>query len=562
MEPKLKRNNYEENTEYIDEMGFHNNSSSKQAHFLSLRKNRRLNLQVRRFQNEKTTGKYELNQNSYDQSNEIIQKFFNSQDKQAFLYELISNFINSIRNSKVDLNIVKFIIVQCLNYYESQKENQDKLIALEKFFTNTIITNLIDAMFLLKTEYIIVYNISLLLLKLTYCSAQITKLITLNSNNIEKIFNCLTELDKEVNNNILNVIYNCYYEDEDNVNTKCNIGLYVFGQLNNYSLNLTKERMKSLQNDENLKILVSFLDILINKKTSKVYKTFDIEARNNIIYLLLVLCQDILEENFKLDSHNGLERMLSLAEPEDLDIDRFGICNINSLFLPHIKLESNSPEIVEKSMEIIEKLSYLCDVEIILKDDFFEQFENILVNFNDMNTNINNPKPFYSKFKKKNINNIINSLAIILSNAITLEDHENYIVNHTNIIKYLVLCLKIIELENESLKNIYDFFKDFIINKDNCVKVILENFIDIGIIYVLNNNLSKKNFEIIQSVLDVCLIMMKECSSLTPEKGNIMKMYLEKKGFNEVLTLIIGADFGNMNCSETAKSIQDNFFNK
>ena len=56
--------------------------------------------------------------------------------------------------------------------------------------------------------------------------------------------------------------------------------------------------------------------------------------------------------------------------------------------------------------------------------------------------------------------------------------------------------------------------------------------------------------------------MMKECSSLTPEKGNIMKMYLEKKGFNEVLTLIVGADFGNMNCSETAKSIQDNFFNK
>lgn len=562
MEPNSKRNNYGDNSEFIDEMGFHHDSSSMQNHFLSLRKNKRQNLHGRRFQNEKTTeNKYELNQNSYDQTNDIIQKFFNSQDKPAFLYEIISNLPNSIKNSTAELNIVKFIIVQCLNFYESQRENQDKLNILEKFFTNTIITKLINTMFIFKSENIIVYNISLLLLKITYYSSQITKLITLNTNNIENIFNCLTDQDKDVNSNILNLIYNCYYEDEDNVNTKCNIGLYVFGQLNNYSSNLDKEQMKSLQKDDNLKILVSFLELLINKKTSQVYKTFDIEVRNNIIYLLLVLCQNVLEENFKLDSHNGLERMLSLAEPEDLDIDKFGICNINDLFLPHIKLESNSPEIVEKSMEIIEKFSYLCDVEVIIKNDFFVQFENILVIFNDMDTN-NNPKPFYRKFKKKNINNIINSLAIILSNAITSEEHEKYIINNTNIIKYLVLCLKIYDLENETLKNIYDFFKDFIISKDNCVKVILDNFIDIGILYVLNNNLSKKNFEIIQSVLDVCLIMMKECSSLTPEKGNVMKMYLEKKGFNEILTLIIGADFGNMNCYETAKNIQDNFFKK
>lgn len=562
MEPNSKRNNYGDNSEFIDEMGFHHDSSSMQNHFLSLRKNKRQNLHGRRFQNEKTTeNKYELNQNSYDQTNDIIQKFFNSQDKPAFLYEIISNLPNSIKNSTAELNIVKFIIVQCLNFYESQRENQDKLNILEKFFTNTIITKLINTMFIFKSENIIVYNISLLLLKITYYSSQITKLITLNTNNIENIFNCLTDQDKDVNSNILNLIYNCYYEDEDNVNTKCNIGLYVFGQLNNYSSNLDKEQMKSLQKDDNLKILVSFLELLINKKTSQVYKTFDIEVRNNIIYLLLVLCQNVLEENFKLDSHNGLERMLSLAEPEDLDIDKFGICNINDLFLPHIKLESNSPEIVEKSMEIIEKFSYLCDVEVIIKNDFFVQFENILVIFNDMDTN-NNPKPFYRKFKKKNINNIINSLAIILSNAITSEEHEKYIINNTNIIKYLVLCLKIYDLENETLKNIYDFFKDFIISKDNCVKVILDNFIDIAILYVLNNNLSKKNFEIIQSVLDVCLIMMKECSSLTPEKGNVMKMYLEKKGFNEILTLIIGADFGNMNCYETAKNIQDNFFKK
>ena len=39
--------------------------------------------------------------------------------------------------------------------------------------------------------------------------------------------------------------------------------------------------------------------------------------------------------------------------------------------------------------------------------------------------------------------------------------------------------------------------------------------------------------------------MLKESSAFTSEKGNIIKMYLEKKGFSEILNLVIGADFGN-----------------
>ena len=55
------------------------------------------------------------------------------------------------------------------------------------------------------------------------------------------------------------------------------------------------------------------LKILINNKTSTVYKKFDFEIMNNIIYLLLILCKNTFDENLKLDSHKGLERMLSLA---------------------------------------------------------------------------------------------------------------------------------------------------------------------------------------------------------------------------------------------------------
>ena len=56
--------------------------------------------------------------------------------------------------------------------------------------------------------------------------------------------------------------------------------------------------------------------------------------------------------------------------------------------------------------------------------------------------------------------------------------------------------------------------------------------------------------------------MMKKSDELTKGNSNIIKIYLEKKGFNEILTLISGADFGNVNCSEIAKNIQDNFFGK
>ena len=504
MEPNSKRNNQDENTEFIDEMGFQDNSSLKQDHFLSLRKNRRLNNQLKRLNIETPKEKYPLNQNSYNQSSEIIQNFFTAQDKIAFLYEIISNLSNSIQNSNLDTNIVKFIIVQSFNYYEAQKDN---INILEKFFTDIIITNLIQVMNLLKQDYLISYNISLLLMKLTFYSFHITKLITLNTNNLTQIFNCLIDENIDVNSNILNLLYNCYYEDEDNVNTKINIGLYVFGKLNNYALELKKCMNKKIKTDENLKILVSFLEILINKKTSNVYrKQFDIGSRNNIIYLLLVLCQDVLEENLKLDSHKALERILSLAEPEDIDVDY-----------------------------------------------------NILFCFNDMNTNNVNPKPFYENYKKKNISNILNNLTVTLNNAITLTRFKRYIINKTNIIENLVQCLKIYDLENETINNIYDFFREFVTNKDNCVKLILANFLDIGMIDILKNNIKKKNYEVIKYALDTCLLVLKESSSLTEGKGNVIIMYLEKKGFSEMLTLISGEDFGNNECSQIAKNILDNF---
>ena len=560
MEPNPKHNNHDDDTHYIDEMGFNKDSYSNQSHFLTLRKNKRLNLQNKKLETEKSTQKYKLDQNSYNQSNEIILNFFNSQDKPTFLHQLISNIFNSMNNSNIDLNLIKFIIVQCLNYYESQKENTDNVKIFENFFTEPITNNLIQIIYFCKNEAAIVYNICLLLIELTFRSSHITKLITLNIKNIKLIFDCLDIKNDDIQNIVLSLLYNLYMEDENTVNTNCNIGVYVFESLNNYSLENQKALNKTVIVNENIKALVSFLDILINPNTSPIYKTFDIEKRNNIIYLLLLLCRDVYDEKLKLDSHNALERLLSIAEPEDINIDRIGLVNIPDIFLPHIKLETNSSEMVEISMDIIEKFSYLCDVEIFINNELISQLEQILISFIDMDSNKSNPKPFYKNYKKRSVNKILKNLSITLMNAITLLKLEKYISKETNIINNLTLCLKINDLENKTLCNIYDFFKEFIHNKDNCVKVILANFIDIGILDIIKNNLSNKNYEVIQSALDVCLLMMKKCNELTSGKGNIIKMYLDKKGFNDILNLVAGVDFGNINCSETAKNIQDNFF--
>ena len=180
MEPNLNTiKNNDDEPEYKDPFSIKsNNALDRQNKFLSLRKNKRNRKEFAKTEDEQIKEKYELNQNSFNPSNNVIQNFFNSQEKTAFLYDLISstNFKDmNIGNS--DINLIKFIIVQCLNYYKSVEDNPD---SIKKFFTDIIVTNLIDIMNIYKNDNNIVYSISNLLEKLTYYSNTIAKSITSN----------------------------------------------------------------------------------------------------------------------------------------------------------------------------------------------------------------------------------------------------------------------------------------------------------------------------------------------------------------------------------------------
>ena len=97
--------------------------------------------------------------------------------------------------------------------------------------------------------------------------------------------------------------------------------------------------------------------------------------------------------------------------------------------------------------------------------------------------------------------------------------------------------------------------------KDRFMKLILSNFIEIGLVENLKNNIINKNYEVIQEILELSLIMLKKVEELKINQINFIKLYLEKKGFKEMLTTIEGIDFGNVSNSELARNIKINFFN-
>ena len=151
MEPNFNRNKNNDDEKYTNPLAFkESKASDRQNRFLSLRKNKKINMPIMKSGDEQIQEKYELKQDSFDSNNNIIQNFFNSQDKPTFLYQLLSssNF-NSQNSGDYDLNLIKFIIVQCLNYFKSEKDNEENL---KKFFTDSIITNLTDIMCLYKKD--------------------------------------------------------------------------------------------------------------------------------------------------------------------------------------------------------------------------------------------------------------------------------------------------------------------------------------------------------------------------------------------------------------------------
>ena len=93
---------------------------------------------------------------------------------------------------------------------------------------------------------------------------------------------------------------------------------------------------------------------------------------------------------------------------------------------------------------------------------------------------------------------------------------------------------------------------------DENQKLFLENNINNKL--NLKNNIINKKFEVIQEILEISLMMLQQADKLKGNQINFLKVYLEKKGFVEMLNTIEGMDFGNQKNSELARNIRENFF--
>ena len=142
-----------------------------------------------------------------------------------------------------------------------------------------------------------------------------------------------------------------------------------------------------------------------------------------------------------------------------------------------------------------------------------------------------------------------------------------YIIQNTSIIKNVILILYNYSLDLEITKNLYNLLNEFLDNIDNFMFLILCNFLEIGIIKSLDKYIYNKNYEIILIILNLAYKAL-EFGNINnnqnienDSKLNFVHSFLDKKGFNDKLNLIISPDFGDMKCLFAAKRIQEEFFN-
>ena len=166
----------------------------------------------------------------------------------------------------------------------------------------------------------------------------------------------------------------------------------------------------------------------------------------------------------------------------------------------------------------------------------------------------------------KNLNYILELLAIILLNFCLSSKVCDYIIYNTSIHENIILIIYKFSLEISTLKNLFSFINEFMDNEDNFMALILANFLDIIIIKSLDKYLEIKNYEIVSLILNLACKSLdygdifNEKNKDDDNKINFVQYFLDKKGFNDKLNIIASPDFENMKCSELAKYIQENFF--
>ena len=480
-------------------------------------------------------------------------------------------FINCLKDEKREIqskylidkiNLIKFILLQfhqiinddmnnnnfeCTKYIFDNIIINQLIIILYEYTINSINSKIIEY----EDEEIIIFNICRILIKLTNLSSYFSFLILQNDMNLQLIFSSMKDFFKKnqcISCNLLLLIYNLYADDEDTILLKCDKLIpFILEALYNYQIN-PKENI-ILPNF--LFNLLEFLTKLLNEKTFN--KFFNDQKINNCILLTINIYKNYDDISIKKSSLKCLLCLFHCINGDyEIKIDKKSFIKT---FLPNLNIELNSPYLVINILEIISYMSFLYEIDDFSTDELIDEINQILISF------VFHKEQIKMYYDKNEINIIIENISVILLNFCLSSKVAEYMTKNTTIMKNIILILNNYSLDTNIIQNLYNFIKDFMDNIDNFFHLIICNYLEIGIIKNLEKYCCNKRYDIILIILEHVYIAL-EFGNINQNNLNInfVQSYLDKKGFNDILNIIISPDFGNLECSSLAKAIQQDYF--
>ena len=508
--------------------------------------------------------KYLISSFSLKLSFEFIDYWNKNENKKNLFIKCLKDEKREIQSKYLidKFNLIKFILLQfhqiinddmnnnnfeCTKYIFDIEIINQLIIILYEYTINSINSKIIEY----EDEEIIIFNICRILIKLTNLSSYFSFLILQNDMNLQLIFSSMKDFFKKnqcISCNLLLLIYNLYADDEDTILLKCDKLIpFILEALYNYQIN-PKENI-ILPNF--LFNLLEFLTKLLNEKTFN--KFLNDKKINNCILLTINIYKNYDDISIKKSSLKCLLCLFHCINGDyEIKIDKKSFIKT---FLPNLNIELNSPYLVINILEIISYMSFLYEIDDFSTDELIDEINQILISF------VFHKEQIKMYYDKNEINIIIENISVILLNFCLSSKVAEYMTKNTTIMKSIILILNNYSLDTNIIQNLYNFIKDFMDNIDNFVHLIICNYLEIGIIKNLEKYLFNKKYEIILIILNHTYKSL-EFGNINQNNLNInfVQSYLDKKGFNDILNIIISPDFGNLECSSLAKAIQQDYF--
>ena len=508
--------------------------------------------------------KYLISSFSLKLSFEFIDYWNKNENKKNLFIKCLKDEKREIQSKYLidKFNLIKFILLQfhqiinddmnnnnfeCTKYIFDIEIINQLIIILYEYTINSINSKIIEY----EDEEIIIFNICRILIKLTNLSSYFSFLILQNDMNLQLIFSSMKDFFKKnqcISCNLLLLIYNLYADDEDTILLKCDKLIpFILEALYNYQIN-PKENI-ILPNF--LFNLLEFLTKLLNEKTFN--KFLNDKKINNCILLTINIYKNYDDISIKKSSLKCLLCLFHCINGDyEIKIDKKSFIKT---FLPNLNIELNSPYLVINILEIISYMSFLYEIDDFSTDELIDEINQILISF------VFHKEQIKMYYDKNEINIIIENISVILLNFCLSSKVAEYMTKNTTIMKNIILILNNYSLDTNIIQNLYNFIKDFMDNIDNFVHLIICNYLEIGIIKNLEKYLFNKKYEIILIILNHTYKSL-EFGNINQNnlKINFVQSYLDKKGFNDILNIIISPDFGNLECSSLAKAIQQDYF--